>query len=706
MMRRVVSAAVVITVLGIAGPRPHAQAPDTPNSFAQPQGWQRTTRPGGESWTYTFTVADAPGSSAAAIPAMIQQAGGGGSAPLPNSMAPSIATVQGGQSRGGNSTPRAMSLRNSVSPASAGAGVDIAATRAYLRTSNYHYTPEDPQEVPTPAVGQGVYFHIDFVLSGNASPLEISHRAVIDGVTHCSFSPTLTANPYVSWCDNVWIATTGTHTLQWDLDYTNTVAETDESNNSASKTFTSSRDIAATRTFLRWSNYHYAPFDSKEVPTPVVGQGVFFHVTLQISGPIAVPVQVTHRAVLDGAPFCSFTSELLPNSYVSWCDNGWIATSGTHTLRWDLDYNDEVPETNEANNSVSRGFAVNKTGAFGDLASSLLNLNGDNLGDVLTYNPASGAWSREMTEPADVFSSIAGSWPAGSTVTSADFNDDVLTDAFLFNTTTGDWSKMLNDGAGFTVQAGGTWWPGWQRFVLDLDGDGVSDLFLYDPATGTWFKCLATPTGFNYSQGGWDPGWEITPTSLNGDARGDLFLINRTTGRWFWVLSQSGSGFTYPVTDTWFPSWNLYPGDFNGDGLGDMLLHHSDTGSYFVAMNNGSGFTYTQGGWSLGWTPYVADLNGDGPQDLFLHNPATGVWLELISDGAGGFTNAGGQTWSTGWNIYVTDFNADGRADLLVYNPDNGIWSQCLNLTLGTFEYVAGSPWPTHLSIVIRSPFK
>src|SRR2546423_6376448 len=36
-------------------------------------------------------------------------------------------------------------------------------------------------------------------------------------------------------CLSGWAATAGVHTLQWDLDYGNTVSETNESNNSASK---------------------------------------------------------------------------------------------------------------------------------------------------------------------------------------------------------------------------------------------------------------------------------------------------------------------------------------------------------------------------------------------------------------------------------------------------------------------------------------
>ena len=1113
---------------------------------------------------------------------------------------------------------------NSASKTFTPTGTDIAATRAYLRTAS----SGGGSEVVTPALGQAVYFHADWSIGGNANAVTVSQRAVMDGNTFCSFSLSATAGNWTSWCLDPWTTTAGTHTLQWDFDYTSAVGETNESNNSTSKLFTpSGTDIAATRASMRTASGN----GGTEVPTPTPGQAVYFHGEWTIGGN-ANAVSVSQRAVIDGSTFCSFSFSATAGGWISWCGGAWTATSGTHTLQWDFDYTGTVAETLEGNNSTLKSFTVsgpptafnkispannatgqpsgvtlswgasggletatsaddrspkvvgpairiepldlmitqkattpiyveidwmetaghshkpsqtvidaivqtfaregytividvsnalteqsvlavtgspsgsaavqairnsnfnhandsryfysiwghnyslngsfttssgiadlpgsthlvtlgsfansvgtqsnqigtfihefghnigqlhggvdsgnykpnylsvmnyhyqlngvgpsvvalnfantssgfnafgyshgispslneanlnenlgiglgravdwncngilstgvakdiqdsnycgaaggqsvltdydnwsaieafvrtgalapqgiggssqecanpaddrqvrtaiealraqgvlpdeqsllasvaNPSSALGDAAdiftvfndgstalnvtgialdtpaawvtwepqtfsvapggsqivhvyvnfatmpggsssrrllitsndpanspypngvnlnmgheadplaityeycvdtinnnacdsswvptgsntsanlaglapgrqffwqvrasntlgttyanggataswkfttSSLMDLNGDNRGDVLTYSPASGAWARQTSQAAGGFTSNSGSWAVGWTVTPAEFNGDGLMDVFLVNTTTGDWSKMLNDGTGYTTQSSGGWWPGWQRFVLDLNGDGVSDLFLYDPATGTWFKCVATPAGFNYTQGGWNPGWEITPIRLNSDALGDLFLIDRITGRWFWVLGQAGPGFTYPVTDVWFPSWNIHPGDFNGDGLGDMLLHHPVTGTYFVATNTGAGFTYSQGGWSLGWTPYVADLNGDGAQDLFLHDPATGVWFEMISNGTGNFSNAGGQIWSLGWNIFVTDFNGDGRADLLLYHPTSGVWYQARNLVLGTFTFSSGT-WAPDLAIVVRSPF-
>jgi hypothetical protein len=359
-----------------------------------------------------------------------------------------------------------------------------------------------------------------------------------------------------------------------------------------------------------------------------------------------------------------------------------------------------------ATNSVVIGAASPPSAPVIPIGPILVDLNGDGGGDAFLYNPATGAWSRQISQPGGGFVEQGqGSWAPGWSVLPANFNGDGLTDFFLYSTTTGEWAKMLAAGATFTTQSTGGWWPGWERYILELNGDGLTDFFLSDPATGIWFKCISTVSGFDYVQGGWNPGWEIYPMRLNADAYGDLFLISRQTGRWFWVLGENGPGFTYPVTDVWFSGWQFYPGDFNGDGLTDILLHDSATGVYFVARANGGGFTYQQGGWSLGWHPYPADFNADGRDDLFLHDPSTGVWFQMISDGLGNFTNAGGEIWSLGWNIYQTDLNGDGRADIVLFHPATGAWYQARNLVNGSFSYNSGI-WTPGLTVLTRSPIR
>jgi len=118
--------------------------------------------------------------------------------------------------------------------------VDIEAQRAMLRTA-----AGGGYEVTTPAVGQTVYFHVGFGVTAPAGSLALSQRAQLDGVEVCAFTSNVAAGNWFSWCLDGWTATAGTHTLRWDLDYTNQVAETDESNNSVTMTWTSGEPSCA-----------------------------------------------------------------------------------------------------------------------------------------------------------------------------------------------------------------------------------------------------------------------------------------------------------------------------------------------------------------------------------------------------------------------------------------------------------------------------
>jgi hypothetical protein len=290
--------------------------------------WTRSVHAGGETWIYHFTVPAGPVLVAAAAASTAQLGGGGEAARVP-------------------------ALRRRVdegSPNGGGAGlqlVDLKAEMAYLNTM----PGGQGDDVQTPAVGQTVYFHFDYSIVGASGEVTFKRRAVFDDEPYCSGSSSAAAGAYFAWCADGWVATQGSHTLRWDLDYDNQVAESDENNNSASTMWTSapagSVDIVAQRAYL--NTMPQAQGD--EVTAPTVGQTVYFHVDFRLVGTAAVAVD--RRAVIDDQTFCSFTSTPDPGDYFSWCTDGWVATPGSHTLRWDFDYNNTVVETDETNNSVS-----------------------------------------------------------------------------------------------------------------------------------------------------------------------------------------------------------------------------------------------------------------------------------------------------------------------------------------------------------------
>ncbi|MEA2239415.1 MAG: hypothetical protein QOC81_4139 [Thermoanaerobaculia bacterium] len=237
---------------------------------------------------------------------------------------------------------------NSATKTLSAAGLDIVAQRAYLRTA----ASNGGIEVAQPSVGQTVYFYLDWQVTGSGNSVTVSDRALLDGSTYCSGSQAAApGTSWNGWCNAGWVATAGTHTLQWDLDYNNAVSETNESNNSASKALSASGlDIVAQRAYLRTA----ASNGGVEVDQPTVGQTVYFYMDWQVTGS-GSSITATNRALLDGSTYCSGSQLAAPgSSWNGWCSTGWTATAGTHTLQWDLDYNNAVAETNENNNSAAK----------------------------------------------------------------------------------------------------------------------------------------------------------------------------------------------------------------------------------------------------------------------------------------------------------------------------------------------------------------
>jgi hypothetical protein len=264
--------------------------------------------------------------------------------------------------------------------------VDFEAQRAYLETG----ANGEGSEVTTPVVGQTVYFYVDFRIVGTGDAIVGDRRAVLDDQTFCTSTGTFAPGDYYAWCTDGWPVTAGAHTLRWDFDFNNSVAESDENNNSASVTWTSapagSVDLEAQRAYLNTMTAGAGD----EVTTPAVGQAVYFHLDYRLTGSDAA-VTVDRRAVLDDQTFCSFTGMPTPGDYIAWCSDAWTATAGSHTLRWDLDYNNTVPETNENNNSASTMWTSGGNTCSGDCdgngvvtVSEVIVMVNDALGDVLT----------------------------------------------------------------------------------------------------------------------------------------------------------------------------------------------------------------------------------------------------------------------------------------------------------------------------------
>lgn len=141
----------------------------------------------------------------------------------------------------------ASDVRTAETGRGAGGGLDLVAERAYLRTGQ-----NSGAEVSAPAVGQRVFFHFDWRVDGSGALVDATFRAILDSQVYCSGSVAVTGgNTVTSFCNAGWNAVAGAHQVSWELDYTQTVAETNGANNSAAHSFSVGAVPTVTRTPTR-----------------------------------------------------------------------------------------------------------------------------------------------------------------------------------------------------------------------------------------------------------------------------------------------------------------------------------------------------------------------------------------------------------------------------------------------------------------------
>src|SRR5262249_36963525 len=107
--------------------------------------------------------------------------------------------------------------------------LDLVPLQVYFRDQ-----PNDAGNViSNPCVGQVVYPHIQYQVTGTGSATGKLFRLDIDNVQYCTFNGTVNAGSiYVGSC-SAWTVPIGNHTLKGTLDPDATINETNEGNNQA-----------------------------------------------------------------------------------------------------------------------------------------------------------------------------------------------------------------------------------------------------------------------------------------------------------------------------------------------------------------------------------------------------------------------------------------------------------------------------------------
>jgi hypothetical protein len=192
-----------------------------------------------------------------------------------------------------------------------------------------------------PSAGQTVTFTVTVTNQGKASAGQFYVYYYVDGSYKNSKSVYPIAAGATTMVSFTWSAETGTHTIKAVADYTDLVAESNESNNALEIAFSGTVIPDLIIQDIVWS------------PTnPSAGQKVDFTVTIKNEGSGACAGSYTNFYV-DG----SYQGQLyrLGSLYPSQTGTAifaWTsAKAGTHIVRFVADYNNEVVEGDESNNA-------------------------------------------------------------------------------------------------------------------------------------------------------------------------------------------------------------------------------------------------------------------------------------------------------------------------------------------------------------------
>ncbi len=219
-------------------------------------------------------------------------------------------------------------------------GWDLVADRVYLKDSA-------GIEVGTPALGQTIYFYSDWHCDGSGTSASFRAEFKLDGSLYAYWTGTADGgHHYISNANSPWTATSGSHTLEWILDTNANISESNENNNLATKSSTTTGwDLVADRVYL-------LDGAGNEVTTPSVGESIYFYSDWHCNGS-GTTSSFRSEFRLDASLYAFIDGTAIGGHSYSTYTGPWTASYGSHTLEWVVDSNDAVLEADENNNNSS-----------------------------------------------------------------------------------------------------------------------------------------------------------------------------------------------------------------------------------------------------------------------------------------------------------------------------------------------------------------
>lgn len=248
-----------------------------------------------------------------------------------------------------------------------------------------------------------------------------------------------------------WSATAGTHTVQAYVDDSKLISESNETNNTLSRSLTVASTTAPDLvvTALTWSPASPAP-----------GNGVQFTATIKNQGTAPTPAGIVHGVafLVDGTNVAFAdrdTASLAAGASITLTATGsnagpttWPATRGKHTVKAWVDDQNRITESNESNNTLSKALNVYASVAPSSVAISTGTLR---TGTVTALAKADSSYyqvnsNTAATRAADWSATTAANIPnstAGLQITYRGLNSRSCTETiYLYNYRTVAWVSL------------------------------------------------------------------------------------------------------------------------------------------------------------------------------------------------------------------------------------------------------------------------
>jgi hypothetical protein len=214
-----------------------------------------------------------------------------------------------------------------------------------------------------------------------------------------------------------------------------------------------------------------------------------------------------------------------------------------------------------------------------------LNFDGNNLPDLVTWNPASGQWKRGDANfnsgssiPTTTFQWGLGS--LGDVPAPGDFDGDGKTDYTVFRNGEGNWYSYLSSNSSWAVFRFGT--AGDIPVPNDYDGGGKTDYAVFRPSDGLWYIWFTETGQFAVHRWGMN-GDRPVPADYDGDGKWDIGVFRPSDGAWYYVRS---SDLNYVIIQ-WGISTDIpVPADYDGDLKADIAIFRSGVWYLYRSYNN------------------------------------------------------------------------------------------------------------------------